>query len=81
MPVVCEIICEKTKTETFNQKHVQDFRTFDVEVFLNSPRMKLQDMRLYTECFEGMNKCWDEFEAIFSGTVYHYDPIKVLNKK
>ena len=30
MPVVCEIICRKTETKTFNQKYVQDFSTFDV---------------------------------------------------
>ena len=81
MPVVCEIVCEKPKTVTFNQKYVQDFSSFDVWVFLNSLRMKLQHMRLYAECCEGVNKCWDEFEAIFSGTVYHHAPIKVLNKK
>ena len=46
MPVVCEIICEKTKTEAFNQKYIQDFSTFDVGVFLNSLRMKLQHMNL-----------------------------------
>ena len=38
-------------------------------------------MRLYAECCEGVNKCWIEFEANFSGTVYHHAPIKVLNKK
>ena len=43
--------------------------------------MKLQNMRLYAECCEGVNKFWDEFEAIFNVTVYHHDPIKVLNKK
>ena len=81
MPVVCEIICEKTKTEAFNQKYIQDFSTFDVGVFLNNLRMKLKNMSLYAECSEGVNKCWDEFEAIFSGTVYYHAPIKVLNKK
>ena len=55
MPAVCELICEKPKTETFNQKYVQDFSTFDVGVFLNSLRMKLQNMRLYAECCEGVN--------------------------
>ena len=81
MPVVCEIISEKAKTEAFNQKYVQDFSTFDVGVFLNSLRMKLQNMSLYAECSEGVNKCWDEFGAVFSGTVYYHAPIKVLNKK
>ena len=81
MPVVCEIICEKTKTKTFNQKYVQDFSTFDVGVFLNSLRIKLQNMRLYAESCEDVNKCWDEFEAIFSETVFHHGPIKMLNRK
>ena len=81
MPVVCEIVCEMTKTKTFNQRYVQDFSTFDVGVFLNSLRMKLQNMRLYAECCEDVNKCWDEFEGIFGGVVYHHAPIKVLNKK
>ena len=56
MPVVCEIICEKAKTETFIKKYVQDFSTFDVEFFLSSLRMKLQSMRFYAECCEGVNK-------------------------
>ena len=81
MPVVCEIICEKAKTETFIKKYVQDFSTFDVEFFLSSLRMKLQSMRFYAECCEGVNKWWNEFEAIFGGTLYHHAPIKVLNKK
>ena len=80
LPVVCKIICEKTKTEAFNQKYIQDFSTFDVGVFLNSLRMKLQNMSLYAECSEGVNKCWDEFEAIFSRTVYNHASITVLNK-
>ena len=61
--------------------HVQDFSTFDVRVFLNNLRMKLENMGLYAESFEGVNKCWNEFKAIFSGTVYYHAPIKVLNKK
>ena len=80
IPVVRKIICEKTKAETLNQKFVQHFSTFDAGVFLNSLRMKLQNMKLYAECCEGVNKCLDEFEAIFNGTVYHHAPIKVLNK-
>ena len=51
MPVVCKIICKKTKTETFNQKYVKYFSTFDVGVFSNSLRMKLQNMKLYEERF------------------------------
>ena len=39
MPDGCETICEKTKTETFNQKYAQNFSTFDVGVFLNSLKM------------------------------------------
>ena len=38
-------------------------------------------MGLYAKRCEGANKCWDQFDAIFSGTVYHHAPIKVLNKK
>ena len=57
MPVVCKVICKKTRTETFNQKYVQDFSTFDVGVFINSLRMELQKLRLYAECCEGVNKC------------------------
>ena len=71
MPVVCEIICETTKIEVFNQKYIQNFSTFDVGVFLNNLRMKMQNMSLYAEISEGVNKCWDDFEAIFSGTVYY----------
>ena len=66
MPVVCEIISEKPKTVTFNQKYVQDFSSFDVGVFLNILRMKLQNMRLYAECCEDVNKYWDEFESLSS---------------
>ena len=45
MPVVCETVCEKIKTETFNQKYVQEFSTFDVWVFLNNFRIKVQNIR------------------------------------
>ena len=30
--------------------------------------MKLRSIRLYAECSESVNKCWGEFEAIFSST-------------
>ena len=81
MLAMYEIICEDTKTEAFKQKYVQDFSIFDVGVFLNSLRMKLQNMRLYAECCEGVNKFWDEFEAIFNGSIHHQTHIKVLNEK
>ena len=70
MLAMYEIICEDTKIEAFKQKYVQDFSIFDVGVFLNSLRMKLQNMRLYAKCPEGMNKCWNEFEDILYVTVY-----------
>ena len=43
--------------------------------------MNLLSMRFYAEYCECVNKCWDEFEAIFSGTVYHHTSIKLLIKK
>ena len=43
--------------------------------------MKLQSMRLYAECSEGVNNCWNELKSVFSETGYHHAPIKVLNKK
>ena len=30
---------------------------------------------------EDINKCWDQFESIFSGTVVDNAPIKILSKK
>ena len=81
MLAMYEIICEDTKIEAFKQKYVQDFSIFNVGVFLNSLRLKLQNIKLYAECCEGVNKCLDEFEAIFNGSIHHHTPIKVLNKK
>ena len=81
MPVVCETVCEKIKTETFNQKYVQEFSTFDVWVFLNNFRIKVQNIRFYAKFCEDVNRCWVEFKAIFSGMVYHNALMKFLNKK
>ena len=38
-------------------------------------------MSLYVKHCEDVNKCWNEFESIFSGTVFDHAPIKILSKK
>ena len=38
-------------------------------------------MNLCAENCEDVNKCWDEFESIFSGTVFDHAPVKILSKK
>ena len=38
-------------------------------------------MSLCDKHCEDVNKCWNEFESIFSGTVFDHAPIKILSKK
>ena len=38
-------------------------------------------MNLCAENCEDVNKCWDEFKSIFSGTVFDHAPVKILSKK
>ena len=71
-PFICHL-CAKLFVKILKLKiltYVKYFSTFDVGIFLNSLRMKLQNMRLYAKCPEGMNKCWNEFEDILYVTVY-----------
>ena len=37
-------------------------------------------MSLCAENCEDINKCWDEFKSIFSGTVFDYAPVKISSK-
>ena len=81
MPVVCEVSCEKNKNVVSNQKSVQDFSKFNVGVFLNDLNAKLNNMRMSITNRENVNECWNEFERVFSSTVFFHAPIKILNKK
>ena len=38
-------------------------------------------MSLCVKHCEDVNKCWNEFESIFSGTVFDHAPIKIQSKK
>ena len=81
MPVICEIKCEKSKNEYCDLRSFQDFSKFEVGAFLNDLSVKLRGMNLCAENCEDVNKCWDEFESIFSGTVFDHAPVKILSKK
>ena len=81
MPVICEIKCEKSKNELCDLKSFQDFSKFEVGAFLNDLSVKLRNMSLCVKHCEDVNKCWNEFESIFSGTVFDHAPIKILSKK
>ena len=81
MPVICEIKCEKSKNELCDLKSFQDFSKFEVGAFLNDLSVKLRNMSLCVKHCEDVNKCWNEFESIFSGTVFDHTPIKILSKK
>ena len=81
MPVVCKNNLEKSKMENCDLKSFQDFSKFEVVAFLNDLSVKLRNMSLCDKRCEDINKCWDEFESIFSGTVFDHAPIKILTKK
>ena len=79
MTVICEIKCEKSKNEYCDLSII--FRKFEVGAFLNDLSVKLRNMSLCAENCEDVNKCWDEFESVFSGTIYDHALVKILSKK
>ena len=81
MPVICEIKCEKYKNEYCDLRSFQDFSKFEVGAFLNDLSMKLRNMSLCAVNCEDVNKCKDEFESIFNGTVFDHAPVKISSKE
>ena len=80
MPVFCEMKYEKSKNEYCYQNSFQNFSKFKVEAFVNNLCIKLQNMSLCAEKCEDVNKCWDEFQDIFSQTLFHHALIKISSK-
>ena len=69
IPVVCGVLCEKTKNKVCYQRSVQDVSILNV-IFLNNLNMTLRSMRLCMESCVNDNECWNKYECIFSSTVF-----------